>query len=71
MVLFLELFMLTKIKREKGVMVECNNLTLLNLILVYGGPMPESRLALWVMAVQTLGSVFAFVVRYGLGHYLF
>jgi UDP-N-acetylglucosamine--dolichyl-phosphate N-acetylglucosaminephosphotransferase len=67
MVIFLELLQLAKITREKGAMIECNNLTLLNIILVYFGPMKEGSLAFSVMMVQSIGSGIAFVFLYALG----
>ena len=72
MILFLELLGLAKVSRDKkGQLLDCNNLTLINLILVYFGPMHESRLALAVMGVQCLGSLLAFFIRYRLVHLIY
>lgn len=67
MVLFLEKIFMAKITRNKnGELIECNNLTLLNLILVYFGPMKEGNLAICVMLLQIFASLLAFALRYGL-----
>ncbi|KAI8905180.1 UDP-N-acetylglucosamine--dolichyl-phosphate N-acetylglucosaminephosphotransferase [Gorgonomyces haynaldii] len=71
MVRFLELLGLCKIERKEGKMIECNNLTLINLILVYMGPMPERNVALSVVVVQICGSVIGFLIRYGLVHIVY
>jgi UDP-N-acetylglucosamine--dolichyl-phosphate N-acetylglucosaminephosphotransferase len=72
MVLFLEYVLMAKIGRdEEGRLIDCNNLTLLNLILVYFGPLKEGTLALMVMGIQTFGSLLAFVIRYGLVHFIY
>ncbi|KAF9510081.1 hypothetical protein BS47DRAFT_98964 [Hydnum rufescens UP504] len=42
------------------------NLTLLNAVLVVRGPMSEERLALECMALQVVGRMIAFGIRYGL-----
>ena len=49
---------------KSGIMTECSNLTIINLILVYSGPMREDAVARRVMLIQVLGSLFAFVFRY-------
>jgi UDP-N-acetylglucosamine--dolichyl-phosphate N-acetylglucosaminephosphotransferase len=68
----LEFLKLAKITRTKtGRWVECNNLTLINVILMYLGPMKESNLALMVGVVQILGSVIGFIIRYGLVHIVY
>ena len=72
MIKFLEYFGLVKIiKTKTGKWKSCNNLTLLNLILLHFGPMQESDLAWCVCACQIIGSLFAFGVRYGLVHVLY
>ncbi|KAL0057140.1 tunicamycin resistance protein [Marasmius tenuissimus] len=49
-----------------GEITETTNLTILNVLLVRFGPMREDRLVKVVVAVQIVGSVIAFLVRYGL-----
>ncbi|KAF9468545.1 N-acetylglucosaminephosphotransferase [Collybia nuda] len=49
-----------------GEILECNNLTILNFFLFRFGPMNEKRLVQVLMCSQVSGSIFAFVVRYGL-----
>ena len=72
MISILELFRLVKVNRnENGDWIDCNNLTLLNLILVKFGPMREDRLAWSVCAFQILGSLIAYFIRYGLVHIVY
>ena len=52
-------------------MVECNNLTLLNLLLRLTGPLHEARLTLLLLALQLVCSVLAFTVRYPLAWLLY
>ncbi|RDB17881.1 UDP-N-acetylglucosamine--dolichyl-phosphate N-acetylglucosaminephosphotransferase [Hypsizygus marmoreus] len=49
-----------------GSILECTNLTILNFFLIRLGPMNEKRLVQVLMCSQVAGSIFAFVVRYGL-----
>lgn len=51
---------------EGQVLTECNNLTLLNLILKVCGPMHERSLVIIMMALQILCSCVAFGIRYWL-----
>ncbi|CAD6198364.1 unnamed protein product [Caenorhabditis auriculariae] len=44
--------------------LEINNLTIINLVLKFCGPMKESRLTLTLLGLQVLGSFFAFFVRF-------
>ncbi|KAJ8895819.1 hypothetical protein PR048_001157 [Dryococelus australis] len=44
--------------------VECNNLTLLNLVLLWRGPMNEETLVRHLLALQVICSLIAFVIRY-------
>lgn len=46
--------------------VECNNFTLINLILVLKGRTHEGKLTAILLAVQVACSILAFVVRYGI-----
>ncbi|KAJ1992626.1 tunicamycin resistance protein [Dimargaris cristalligena] len=50
---------------------EMTNLTLLNLILIYTGPLHEQTLAGVVMALQVIGSGVAFTIRYKLVHFFY
>jgi UDP-N-acetylglucosamine--dolichyl-phosphate N-acetylglucosaminephosphotransferase len=72
MIRFLELLSLAKITRdEKGEWIDCNNLTLLNLVLFKFGPMNEGTLAWYICGLQILGSLLAFSIRYGLVHIVY
>jgi UDP-N-acetylglucosamine--dolichyl-phosphate N-acetylglucosaminephosphotransferase len=72
MIRFLEVVGLAHITRnKKGDWLECNNLTLLNLVLVKMGPMNEGTLAWYICAIQVLGSCTAFFIRYGLVHIVY
>jgi len=50
---------------------EVSNFTLINLLLVWFGPMHERTLTLAVLAVQVLGSALAFLIRYPLAAALY
>ncbi|KAI8846862.1 glycosyl transferase family 4-domain-containing protein [Chytridium lagenaria] len=67
MVRFLEALGMARVKRDSktGDMLEVNNLTLLNLILVHSGPIPESQLAVRLILIQVACSVLGFTIRYG------
>ncbi|KAI9830686.1 MAG: tunicamycin resistance protein [Phylliscum demangeonii] len=54
-----------------GRVVACTNLTLLNLWLVWWGPMREDRLALAIVAVQSAIGLLALVVRHRLALWVF
>ncbi|KAI9443455.1 UDP-N-acetylglucosamine-dolichyl [Lactarius indigo] len=54
-----------------GTILEATNLTLLNVLLLRLGPMREKRLTQALIAVQVMGSVVAFVVRYGLAYLVY
>lgn len=49
---------------EDGEYVECNNMTLINLILMKIGPTHEARLTGVLLVVQLIASLFALFVRY-------
>jgi len=51
--------------------VEFNNLTIINLVLKFFGPMHEERLTIVLLMVQFLCSIVAFMVRYPLAHLMF
>jgi len=52
-------------------MIECNNLTLINLILRITGPMHERTLTTTLIVIQILCSVIAFLIRYPLAYILY
>jgi UDP-N-acetylglucosamine--dolichyl-phosphate N-acetylglucosaminephosphotransferase len=51
---------------EKDDYVTTNNLTLINLVLLYFGPLHEARLTIILLCIQVLCSLLAFVIRYPL-----
>ena len=72
MISVLEFMGLALITRDdSGEWIDCNNLTLLNLILVKFGPMNEGNLAWCICAAQVLGSCIAYFIRYGLVHIVY
>jgi len=61
-----------KLDDERSVaMVECNNLTIINLILRVTGPMREQTLTLVLLGVQVICSLMAFTIRYPLAFLLY
>ncbi|KAH3812754.1 UDP-N-acetylglucosamine--dolichyl-phosphate N-acetylglucosaminephosphotransferase-like [Dreissena polymorpha] len=65
----LKLFRVAHIREntgEDGMYAECNNLTLLNLILKFLGPMHERTLVIVLLTIQILCSLVAFGIRYQL-----
>jgi UDP-N-acetylglucosamine--dolichyl-phosphate N-acetylglucosaminephosphotransferase len=58
-------------KNEDGHIVESSNLTILNLWLVWAGPMREDRLAWHMIAVQTFCGMFGLFVRHRLALLVF
>ena len=57
---------LVRLRRDdKGEIVGCSNLTILNLILVRRGDMGEAELTRCMLAVQAAGSAVCFLIRYG------
>ncbi|CEJ53904.1 Putative UDP-N-acetyl-glucosamine-1-P transferase Alg7 [Penicillium brasilianum] len=58
-------------KDERGQIVESTNLTILNLWLVWMGPMKEDRLAWHMVAVQTACGIFGLFVRHRLALLVF
>ncbi|RHZ44475.1 UDP-N-acetylglucosamine--dolichyl-phosphate N-acetylglucosaminephosphotransferase [Aspergillus thermomutatus] len=58
-------------KNEKGEIVESTNLTILNLWLVWMGPMREDRLAWHMVIVQTVCGVLGLLVRHRLALLVF
>jgi UDP-N-acetylglucosamine--dolichyl-phosphate N-acetylglucosaminephosphotransferase len=55
----------------RGEVVECTNLTLLNLWLLWRGPMREDRLALSIVGVQIVVGLLALLARHRLASLLF
>jgi UDP-N-acetylglucosamine--dolichyl-phosphate N-acetylglucosaminephosphotransferase len=68
MIRLLEILKLADITRENGKWVDCNNLTVLNLLLLKLGPMSERQLAIQVVVLQSFFSIIAFFIRYCLVH---
>jgi UDP-N-acetylglucosamine--dolichyl-phosphate N-acetylglucosaminephosphotransferase len=64
---------LAKIKRhaKTGDWLECNNLTLMNVLLLHFGPMSEAHLAWLICFTQILGSMVGFLIRYGIVHLVY
>lgn len=65
---------LVRVQRDparQGQIVACTNLTLLNLLLVTFGPMPEKQLTECMLAVQVAASALAFAIRYGAASYFY
>src|SRR5438445_279220 len=63
----LERLGLSKVTRgPDGAVLEASNLTVINLWLVWFGPMREDRLAISVMAVQFVAGISALGIRHGL-----
>ncbi|KAL4903650.1 hypothetical protein BDW74DRAFT_155903 [Aspergillus multicolor] len=58
-------------KNDRGQIIESSNLTILNLWLVWMGPMREDRLALSMVAVQTVCGLFGLFVRHCLALLVF
>ena len=56
---------------SKGEVVECTNFTLLNLWLVWWGPMREDRLALGILGLQACVGLLGLVVRHRLALLIF
>nr|XP_033774447.1 UDP-N-acetylglucosamine--dolichyl-phosphate N-acetylglucosaminephosphotransferase [Geotrypetes seraphini] len=65
----MEALWLVEVKQEldeDGKYMECNNLTLINLVLKLIGPTHERTLTLLLLLIQVLGSTSAFLIRYHL-----
>jgi len=58
-------------KNEKGEIVESTNLTILNLWLLWFGPMKEDRLALHIVILQSICGVIALLVRHRMALLIF
>ncbi|KAH3678345.1 hypothetical protein WICMUC_001578 [Wickerhamomyces mucosus] len=68
---FLAKLKLLYIIEKEGKIVELNNLTLINLTLVWFGPMREDKLCTTILIVQFLIGLFALILRHTLGLWLF
>ena len=73
MIRILEILKLADVTRDPttGAMTQVNNLTLINLVLVYGGPTTEKNCALRVVKLQLICSCIGFLIRYGLATIIF
>lgn len=56
--------------QEKGDTIITNNLTLINFILLYLGPLHEAKLTSILIAIQVFCTILAFIIRYPMA-YLF
>ncbi|KAI7904206.1 UDP-N-acetylglucosamine--dolichyl-phosphate N-acetylglucosaminephosphotransferase-like protein [Cokeromyces recurvatus] len=56
---------------KEGRIMECNNLTLLNLVLAHFGPMSEKNTTACVLFIQILASLLGFFIRYQLVHFVY
>lgn len=62
----LKLVTVRQSENEDGAFTECNNMTLINLLLKVFGPMHERNLTLLLLLLQILGSAVTFSIRYQL-----
>ncbi|XP_019571876.1 UDP-N-acetylglucosamine--dolichyl-phosphate N-acetylglucosaminephosphotransferase [Rhinolophus sinicus] len=62
----LQLVTVRQSENEDGPFTECNNMTLINLLLKVFGPMHERNLTLLLLLLQILGSAVTFSIRYQL-----
>uniref|UniRef100_A0A8C4LB10 UDP-N-acetylglucosamine--dolichyl-phosphate N-acetylglucosaminephosphotransferase n=1 Tax=Equus asinus TaxID=9793 RepID=A0A8C4LB10_EQUAS len=62
----LQLVTVRQSENEDGAFTECNNMTLINLLLKVFGPMHERNLTLFLLLLQILGSAVTFSIRYQL-----
>lgn len=58
-------------KSRNDEIVESTNLTILNLWLIWFGPMKEERLASWILGMQTLVGFFGLFIRHELALWVF
>lgn len=59
-----QMLRLVRIKKLDDGFVECNNFTLINLLLKFLGPMAERKLTCLLLIIQVLCSLIAFSIRY-------
>ena len=73
MIRILEFLYLVDVRRDPRTneMVDCNNLTLINLVIVKLGPSKEWAVTVAIMGLQILGSLFAIMIRYALVHVVY
>ncbi|XP_022207955.1 UDP-N-acetylglucosamine--dolichyl-phosphate N-acetylglucosaminephosphotransferase [Nilaparvata lugens] len=58
-------------RQDEGKMAQVNNMTLINLILIWCGPMREDKLTMALLLVQVSCSCLAFMIRYPLASYFY
>eukprot|EP00794_Sanderia_malayensis_P011183 gene11183-12357_t len=56
---------------EDGKFMEINNMTLINLLIKFIGPVHEMKLTICLLALQVFGSVLAFWIRYHLASFFY
>lgn len=56
---------------EKEDVIICNNLTIINFVLIHLGPTHERKLTVVLLCIQVLGSLLAFAIRYPLASYFY
>lgn len=56
---------------EKEDIIICNNLTIINFVLIHLGPTHERKLTVVLLCIQVLGSLLAFAIRYPLASYFY
>lgn len=61
----MEVFLVAKVERSAKT-YRVNNLTLLNLVLIHFGPMNEQNLTITILAIQSVCSLMAFLIRFKL-----
>lgn len=62
---------LTKVGINEKKNLTCTNLTILNFLLNFTGPIREDTLTKLIIVVQLMGSVLAFGIRYGLAKFFY
>ncbi|KAL0101554.1 hypothetical protein PUN28_018995 [Cardiocondyla obscurior] len=62
----LKTFKLIKWQEDKRGVVTCNNLTLINFVLIKAGPLKEPTLTSILLIIQIVSNIMAFVIRYPL-----
>lgn len=72
LVSFLAFFRLIKVRRnEKNEITEFSNMTIINLTLLWFGPMREDKLCLTILAIQLFMGLLMVVVRHTVGPWMF
>lgn len=62
----LQLLRLSHVQHLEDGSIKLSNLTLINVVLYWFGPMREDKLTLTLLAIQALSSGLAFMIRYRL-----